>query len=93
MEIPKEVEEVAFQFAAKVAPIYKILKWNWYDEISFIPSAMDILKQSISLYQQLMEKKCGVIGTGGIEVSDDEGLIKFSFSNKKNQNFNPKSSK
>lgn len=70
------LREQAEQFANKVAPIYKILKWTWGNKPDAIPTEQEILKTTLDLIEDINEKeyvdiegeKSMITSTGGITV-------------------------
>lgn len=66
---------VAPSFAHQIAPVYEILKWNWFG-IENYPTEEQIHEHIVELVEGLSYNKCSSISSGGIKVSicDDEGF-------------------
>lgn len=75
------VMSAARELAKEVAPIYKFLKWNWYDE--GIPTEESIYNVFMELFEQLVEDDAEWIKSGGLVVScreDEEGKPIYTLS-------------
>lgn len=62
------LEGEAQQFAERVAPFYKVMRWGWHD--GEIPTVDDLYMTAMSLINNLKpsESTCVDAATGGIEA-------------------------
>lgn len=58
-------------FARRVAPIYKVLDWNWFYLDSY-PTEEQIQEHIVELIEKLSYNDVLYISSGGIKVSIDE---------------------
>lgn len=70
IECLKELIRLTPDFAKKVVPIYRFLKWTWWrDNKDFAPTEQDILKTILNLITDLdITANDYEVSTGGIVV-------------------------
>lgn len=77
--ITKQQREIK-EFAKKIAPVYKLLKWKWFDGV---PSAKRIESVLLELLEHIKnEKGVSETSTGGLfarKEKDEEGRVTITY--------------
>lgn len=95
-EIKAELEKMVPGFAAKIAPVYQTLEWQWSPgkATPHIPSVGEIKKTLHSLIEGLTASNYDEVGTGGLSVyyrmpnESEPGCCGLAFECKEEKFFN-----
>jgi hypothetical protein len=80
-EVKEGLRAMTYDFAARIAPVYKTLNWKWAQ--CGIPNIYDIENNILQLIEHLEEGH--TIGSGGIDVSwkPEDRCYSISFTDSK----------
>jgi|GEM_PF-6751441 len=65
-ELWAEFRAEAFAFAARIAPIYRYLRWEWREEA--IPHEIDVRNKLIEMARDVLDQNCGSLSCAGLWV-------------------------